>query len=184
MLQSNKEQEKFIWSGKRPSGMCLVGEMSIGEVSIREVSVGEMSVGKVSFGEVSGRANVRRGSVRTPFSEMSHLIFPWAKEAKNDLERGFILFFDKNSLDFHENSRERKVILLFLYQPRPHIWQNSCSCVIAKNALVQSDCRILLSMMSQERVKWYCWFFTSLKLQFQSFQLDAVGYTQSWPKST
>ena len=33
MLQSNKEQKKFIWSGKRPSGMCLVGEMSVGEVS-------------------------------------------------------------------------------------------------------------------------------------------------------
>ena len=115
--------------------MCLVGEMSIGEVSIREVSVGEMSVGEVSVGEVSGRGNVRRGfvrrgsvrrgsvrrgnvrrgTVRTPFSEMSHLIFPWAKEAKNDLERGCILFFDKSSFDFHENSRERKVILLFLH---------------------------------------------------------------------
>ena len=33
MLQSNNEQKKFIWSGKRPSGMCLVGEMSVGEVS-------------------------------------------------------------------------------------------------------------------------------------------------------
>ena len=110
--------------------MCLVGEMSIGEVSIREVSVGEVSGrgnvrrgfvrrGSVRRGSVRRgcvrRGNVRRGTVRTPFSEMSHLIFPWAKEAKNDLERGCILFFDKNSFDFHENSRERKVILLFLH---------------------------------------------------------------------
>ena len=59
MLQSNKEQKKFICWGKRPSGMCLVGEMSIGELSIREASVGEESVW-----EVSGRGNVHRGSVR------------------------------------------------------------------------------------------------------------------------
>ena len=67
MLQSNKEQKNFICSGKRPPGMCLVGEMSVGEVSIREVSVGE----------VSGRGNVRRGcvrrgTVRTPYDSQTH----------------------------------------------------------------------------------------------------------------
>ena len=36
----------LVWSGKVPTGMCLVG--------------------KVSVGDVSGRGNVRRGSVRTP----------------------------------------------------------------------------------------------------------------------
>ena len=59
MLQSNKEQEKFIWSGKRPSGMYLVGKMSVrkmsvGEVSVGDVSVGEVSVGEISVGELSG----------------------------------------------------------------------------------------------------------------------------------
>ena len=53
MVQSNKEQKKFIWSGKRQSGMCLVGEMSVGEMSVREVSVEEVSVGDVSVGEMS-----------------------------------------------------------------------------------------------------------------------------------
>ena len=37
-----------VWSGKCPSEMCLVGEMSVGEVSVGEESVGEMSVGDVS----------------------------------------------------------------------------------------------------------------------------------------
>ena len=59
MLQSNKEQKKFMWLGKRPSGMCLAGEMCV-----REMPVGEVSVGEVSVGEVSVRGNVRRGSVR------------------------------------------------------------------------------------------------------------------------
>ena len=54
MVQSNKEQKKFIWSGKRPSGMCLVGEMSAREVSVEEVSVGDVSVGEMSVGEMSG----------------------------------------------------------------------------------------------------------------------------------
>ena len=37
-----------VWSGKCPSGICLVGEMSVGEVSVGEESVGETSVGDVS----------------------------------------------------------------------------------------------------------------------------------------
>ena len=44
--------EKIIWSGKCPSGMCLIREMSVGEASA---------------GEVSGWGNVIRGTVRTPF---------------------------------------------------------------------------------------------------------------------
>ena len=48
-----------VWSGKCPSGMCLVGEVSVGDVSgwgnvCREVSVGEESVREMSVGDVSG----------------------------------------------------------------------------------------------------------------------------------
>ena len=70
----------FVWLGKCPSGMCLVGEVSVGdvsgresvrrgcvwsgtcpsgmclvgEISVREVSVGEESVGETPVGDVSG----------------------------------------------------------------------------------------------------------------------------------
>ena len=69
----------FFWSGKCPSGICLVGEVSVGDVSsggnvrlgcvwsrkcpsgmclvgemsVEEVSVGEESVGEMSVGDVS-----------------------------------------------------------------------------------------------------------------------------------
>ena len=64
----------FVWSGKCPSGMCLVGEMSVGDVSgwgsvrrgcvwlgkcpsglclVGEVFVGEESLGEMSVGQVS-----------------------------------------------------------------------------------------------------------------------------------
>ena len=36
-----------VWSGKCPSRMCLVGEVSFGDVSVGDVFVGEMSVGEV-----------------------------------------------------------------------------------------------------------------------------------------
>ena len=74
----------FVWSGKCPSGMCLVGEVSVGdvsgresvrrgcvwsgksplgiclvgEISVGEVSVGEESVGEMSVGEVSGNLKI------------------------------------------------------------------------------------------------------------------------------
>ena len=73
----------FVWSGKCPLGICLVGEVStgyvsgrgsvrrgcvwlrkctsgiclVGKMSVGEVSVGEESVGKMSVGDVSGNSN-------------------------------------------------------------------------------------------------------------------------------
>ena len=64
MLQSNKEQKKFIWSGKCPSRMCLVEEVSVGEVSSRgNVRRGHVRRGSVRRGCVR-RGNVCRGTVR------------------------------------------------------------------------------------------------------------------------
>ena len=50
----------FVWSGKCPSGICLVGEVFVGDVSGRE--------SEVSIGDVSGRGNVRQGCVRESFN--------------------------------------------------------------------------------------------------------------------
>ena len=43
----------YVWSGKCPSGMCLVGQVSIGMCLVGEMSVGEVSVGEESIGEMS-----------------------------------------------------------------------------------------------------------------------------------
>ena len=64
----------FVWSGKCPSGMCLVGEMSVGHLSGRGnarwgcVWSGKCPswmclVGEGSVGDVSGRGSVHRGCV-------------------------------------------------------------------------------------------------------------------------
>ena len=44
----------FVWSGKCPSGICLVGKCPSGMCLVGEVSVGD----------ASGRGSVRRGNVR------------------------------------------------------------------------------------------------------------------------
>ena len=75
MLQSNKEQKKFICLGKRPSGMCLVGEY-VRRGSVRRESVRRGSVwsgkcpsekcpsGKCPSGKCpSGKCLVRKMSV-------------------------------------------------------------------------------------------------------------------------
>ena len=81
----------FVWSGKCPSGMRLVGEVSVGEVSGRgsvrrgyvwlgkcpsgmcqvgelsvgEVSVGEESVGEMSVGDVSGNLDIQAFNLKS-----------------------------------------------------------------------------------------------------------------------
>ena len=65
----------FVWSGKCPLGICLVGEVSTGDVSgrgsVRRVCVWSGKcpsrmclVGEMYIGDLSGRENVCRGSVR------------------------------------------------------------------------------------------------------------------------
>ena len=44
----------FAWSGKCPSGICLVGKFPSGMRLVGEVSVGEESVGEMSIGNVPG----------------------------------------------------------------------------------------------------------------------------------
>ena len=58
---SNQENicRAFVWSGKYPSGMCLVEEVSVGDLSGR----GNVCRGSVRRGRVS-RGNVLRGCVR------------------------------------------------------------------------------------------------------------------------
>ena len=44
----------FVWSGKYPSGICLVGKCPSGMRLVGEVPVGEESVGEMSVGNVPG----------------------------------------------------------------------------------------------------------------------------------
>ena len=71
----------FVWSGKCPSGICLVEEVSIGDVSGR----GGVPRGSVLRGRVR-RGNVRRDCVRESliFGEDFNVFFDTNYEAQGD----------------------------------------------------------------------------------------------------
>ena len=78
--------------------------------------------------------------------------------------------------------REWKIMFLFDFQLKLHIWRNSCSWVISQNTLVQSDLRIFLTVTSQERVEGLWRFFScSWKLlwKLQIYYVVLVGCGQA-----